>query len=130
MFDIGRVCVKIAGRDAGKTCVIVETLENGFVTIDGQTRRRKCNMRHLEPTDKVLEIKSGSDHEAVKAAFAKINVEVLDTKPKKVGERPKKQKAKKVVEEKPKAAKKKVVAKVEAPAKEPAAKDEPIEKAE
>ena len=118
MFDIGRVCVKIAGRDAGKTCVIVEQLEGGLVVIDGQTRRRKCNVRHLEPTTQVLEIKTGSDHAAVKAAFAKMNVDVLETKPKTAGKKPTKEKAKKVVAEKPKKAEKKEPA----PVKEPAAK--------
>lgn len=110
MFDIGRVCVKIAGRDAGQKCVIVQKLDAGFVMVDGQTRRRKCNVRHLEPTAQVLEIKDGADHAAVKAAFAKVNVEVLETKPKKVGPRPQKQKAKKVVEDKPKKAEKKEAA--------------------
>jgi len=48
---IGRVCMKIAGRDAGKIGVIVDTLENGFVLIDGAVRRRKCNVMHLEFLD-------------------------------------------------------------------------------
>lgn len=38
-MEIGRVCIKIAGRDAGMKCVVVEQLDNNFVLIDGQTRR-------------------------------------------------------------------------------------------
>ena len=28
MIDVGRVCVKIAGRDAGKKAVVVEKIED------------------------------------------------------------------------------------------------------
>ena len=41
MIDVGRVCVKIAGRDAGKKAVVVEKIDSNFVLIDGQTRRRR-----------------------------------------------------------------------------------------
>ena len=47
MFNIGRVCVKLAGRDAGQKCVIVEILDEKTVLIDGMTRRRKCNKLHF-----------------------------------------------------------------------------------
>jgi len=43
----GRICVKTAGRDAGLKCVIVDVLDDKFVLIDGETRRRKCNILHL-----------------------------------------------------------------------------------
>ncbi len=69
LFTIGRVCIKLAGRDAGKYCVIVADEGNGYVTIDGQTRRRKCNVHHLEPTSKTVAIASGADHKAVVAAL-------------------------------------------------------------
>ena len=49
MFEIGRLCVKIAGRDAGLKCLVVEVIDDNYVLIDGQTRRRKCNIKHLEP---------------------------------------------------------------------------------
>ena len=62
MFTVGRICVKIAGRDAGKQCVIVEAYDDGTVLVDGQTRRRKCNVRHLEPTERTVELKSGATH--------------------------------------------------------------------
>jgi|SRR3989338_8812064 len=68
MFDIGRICMKIAGRDAGKYCVIVEVLDSNMVLIDGQTRRRKCNIKHLEPLDKSVKISKAASHsQAVKA---------------------------------------------------------------
>ena len=41
MIEVGRLCVKIAGRDAGKKCVITELIDEKLVMIDGETRRRK-----------------------------------------------------------------------------------------
>jgi len=52
MYEIGRICIKIAGRDAGRECVIVDVLKDKFMLIDGNVRRRKCNVIHLEPTKK------------------------------------------------------------------------------
>ncbi len=70
MFEVGRVCVKIAGRDAGKTCVVVETHDNGFVTVDGHTRRRKVNSKHLEPLNKVIKVKKSAKAEDLKKELA------------------------------------------------------------
>ena len=53
-------CVKIAGRDAGGRAVIVDVLDDNFVLIDGGVRRRKCNIIHLEPSDKKIDIKKFS----------------------------------------------------------------------
>jgi large subunit ribosomal protein L14e len=88
MMDVGRLCMKVAGRDAGKTCVIVDVLDKNTVLIDGQTRRRKCNLFHLEPLREVLKIKKGCSHEEVVAAFKKLGLEVLATKPRKAGSKP------------------------------------------
>ena len=57
IYEIGRVCVKIAGRDAGRKCVVVEAVDDKFVTVDGNVRRKKVNIKHLEPLADVLEIK-------------------------------------------------------------------------
>jgi ribosomal protein L34E len=53
----GVVCMKLAGRDAGKLCVITEVVDKQFVKIDGFTRPRKVNNNHLEPTGKVIDVK-------------------------------------------------------------------------
>lgn len=88
MIDVGRVCIKTSGRDAGMLCVIIEKIDDNFVTIDGETRRRKCNIKHLEPVDTVLDIKKG-DHKEVKNLFEKeLKITILDTKPKEKKERP------------------------------------------
>lgn len=90
MISIGRICVKIAGRDAGKRCVIVDILDGPFVLIDGETRRRKCNIMHLEPLEQKIDIKKGASHEEVKDIFTKMGITVLETKPKAKTVRPRK----------------------------------------
>ncbi|HLD80077.1 MAG TPA: 50S ribosomal protein L14e [Candidatus Nanoarchaeia archaeon] len=109
IFEVGRLCVKIAGRDAGRTCVVVEAMSNGYVVVDGDVRRKKVNVKHLEPLDKTVSVKSKASSADVKKAFEKEGLSVWETTPKKFAERPKKMKAKKaapVVEKaKPKKAK-------------------------
>jgi len=96
MFDTGRVCVKIAGRDAGKTCVIIKKIDNVFVMIDGETRRRKCNLKHLEPLDKTLNVNEDASHKEVITLFKeKLKIEIKETKPKKAKSRQRKQHIKK-----------------------------------
>ncbi len=75
LYDLGRICVKVAGREAGSYCVIVEKKEDNYVIITGPKeltgiRRRSCNVRHLEPLETVLQIKSGADDPAVEKAIA------------------------------------------------------------
>ncbi len=79
-MEIGRVCVKIAGRDAGTRCVIVKVLDNTFVMIDGEARARKCNMRHLEPTATLLEISEGASHAKVISALKDAGIEPKEWK--------------------------------------------------
>jgi large subunit ribosomal protein L14e len=88
MFEIGRLCIKLAGRDATKKCVVVDIIDDRFVLIDGETRRRKCNVLHLEPLMEKLAIKKGASESDVKSAFKKIGIEIAETKPKQAGERP------------------------------------------
>ncbi len=119
-MEVGRICVKIAGRDAGKKCVIVDILDDTFVLIDGGTRRRKCNMSHLEPLEDLVDLRKGASHETVKEAFSKLGLPVWDKKKKTPAAKPsKKRKAK------PKAApvKKKAVKKKAAQKAEPKAAD-------
>ncbi|VVB80889.1 50S ribosomal protein L14e [uncultured archaeon] len=82
MFGIGRICVKIAGRDAGMKCVVVDVLDKNFVLIDGQTRRRKCNMSHLEPLAQKISIEKGASHEHIVAALKDVGIEVVERKTK------------------------------------------------
>jgi|APSaa5957512622_1039677.scaffolds.fasta_scaffold00091_13 large subunit ribosomal protein L14e len=121
----GQMCVKLAGRDAGKKCVIVEVLDKNFVTIDGNVRRRKCNKIHLIPLKETIDIKKKASHSDVIGAFKKLKLDVWETKPKKATERPKKIRKGKTAEEK--AAQKKV--KKEKYAKEMPEKESKLEAA-
>ncbi len=73
VFDVGRVCVKIAGREAGRKCVVVDIIDDNFVLVTGPkaltgVKRRRANVRHLEPTPHRVDIPRGaSDDEVVKA---------------------------------------------------------------
>lgn len=72
-IETGRVCKKLTGREAGRYCVVIDTVNEGYVMITGpreitDVRRRQCNILHLEPTDDKLDIKkSALDEEVAKA---------------------------------------------------------------
>ncbi len=88
MIEVGRLCLKLAGRDAGKTCVVVEVLDDRHVLVDGETRRRKCNILHLEPLTDTLDIKKGASHETVVKAFSQKGLTAASPKSKKAATRP------------------------------------------
>lgn len=95
-FSVGRLCIKTAGRDSDRRCVVVEAVDAKHVVIDGETRRRKVNIAHLEPLDKVFKLGIKASRNDIKVLFKKeFGIELKDTKPKKTGERPKHQKVKK-----------------------------------
>jgi large subunit ribosomal protein L14e len=74
MIEVGRVCYKIAGREAGKPCVILESAGANMVLIDGLVRRKKCNIKHLEFTSIVLPIKKGASTVEVQDALLKAKI--------------------------------------------------------
>lgn len=69
-IEVGRICVKLYGREAGRKCVIVDIIDENFVVITGPrnltgVRRRKANIDHIEPLDKKIEIPKGAEDETV-----------------------------------------------------------------
>jgi len=92
LFDVGRVCVKIAGRDAGKKCVVVDVVDSAYVLVDGETRRKKVNTKHLEPLAEIIDVQAGASHDAIKSAFKKLGLEVADHKSRAANAKPVKQK--------------------------------------
>lgn len=73
-FDIGRICIKTMGREAGKKCVIVDIIDDRFVLITGPkdvsgVKRRRANVKHLEPTPHRISIRRGATDEEVKKAL-------------------------------------------------------------
>jgi large subunit ribosomal protein L14e len=81
MIEVGRLCLKTAGRDAGRHCVIVKCVDDNYVLVDGQTRRRKCNISHLEPLQKKISLKEEAAHSEVVKELKKLNI-VVDEKKK------------------------------------------------
>ena len=76
IYDIGRLCVKTLGREAGHYCVIVDIIDKNYLLIDGiKVRRRRVNYKHIEPIAETIEIKKGASHEEVEAAVKKAKLE-------------------------------------------------------
>jgi large subunit ribosomal protein L14e len=70
VYDIGRLCVKTMGREAGHYCVIVDVIDKNYLLIDGlKVRRRRVNYKHIEPIAETIDIKKGAKHEDVEAAI-------------------------------------------------------------
>lgn len=79
-IEVGRVCVKIAGREAGRKCVIVDIIDRNFVLVTGPqevtgVKRRRANINHIEPTEKRVNIKRGNNDEEIMEA---LDEETLD----------------------------------------------------
>ncbi len=76
IYDIGQVCVKTMGREAGKYCIVVDIIDKNYILVDGLgIRRRRVNYRHIEPIADTIEIKKGASHENVEAAIKKAKLE-------------------------------------------------------
>lgn len=72
-IEVGRICVKIRGREAGRKCVIVGIIDQNYVLVTGPksltgVRRRRVNINHVEPLDRKIDIRpEASDEEVLKA---------------------------------------------------------------
>lgn len=90
MIEIGRACMKTAGRDAGKVVVVVDKVDDNFVIIDGNVKRKRCNVTHLEPLQDLLKIKKGASTEDVLSEMKKAKLPVIERE--KVKRKPKEKK--------------------------------------
>jgi large subunit ribosomal protein L14e len=92
---IGRVCLKIAGREAGKISVIVDKdkKNENFVIIDGDVKKRRCNFSHLKHLATVIKVSSKDDSKKIIDSLIKAGYKIeKDQKPKKVRKKPKSKK--------------------------------------
>ena len=50
LIEVGRLCIKKFGRDAGSRAVITKVIDKNFVNIitTERPKERKCNVKHLE----------------------------------------------------------------------------------
>jgi len=73
-IEVGRICVKLYGREAGRKCVIVDIIDENFVLITGPkqvsgVKRRRVNIDHIEVLDKKIDIEKGASDEQVLEAL-------------------------------------------------------------
>ena len=78
-IEIGRICLKTAGKEAGRKCVIVDIIDEykrskNFVLVTGPksisgVKRRRANIKHLIPTDRKVNISKGATDEEVYKAL-------------------------------------------------------------
>ena len=64
-IDIGRVCMKLQGREKGKKCVILDVIDRNFVVVAGPgVKRRRVNMDHILALDEIVNVqRDASDAE-------------------------------------------------------------------
>ena len=69
-IEIGRICVKQAGRENGKKCVVIDVMDKSFVLVTGPkkvtgVKRRRVNINHVMPLQDKIEVKRGASDEEV-----------------------------------------------------------------
>lgn len=79
-FQIGQVCEKLSGKERGSICVVISIEGNNLVTIDGNVRRRKCNVQHLKPLNKILSIKANEKTDKIKELMKQEGFDIIGKK--------------------------------------------------
>ena len=69
-IEVGRICVKQAGREIGKKCVVIDVMDKSFVLVTGPKKvtgikRRRVNINHVMPLQDKVEVKRGASDEEV-----------------------------------------------------------------
>lgn len=69
-IEVGRICVKQAGRENGKKCVVIDVMDKSFVLVTGPkkltgVKRRRVNLNHVAPLEDKIEIKRGASDDEV-----------------------------------------------------------------
>nr|4V4N_A5 Chain A5, 50S ribosomal protein L14E [Methanocaldococcus jannaschii]4V4N_AK Chain AK, 50S ribosomal protein L14E [Methanocaldococcus jannaschii] len=77
-IDVGRIAVVIAGRRAGQKVVVVDIIDKNFVLVTGaglnKVKRRRMNIKHIEPLPQKIDIPRGASDEEVRAALEKAGI--------------------------------------------------------
>ena len=132
MIEVGRVCIKTAGREAGSYCTVVKKIDVNFVMVAGPksltgVKRRRCNVVHLEPLTIKLHINADATDAEIQKEYEKAGIlekvktaapvpqERKQLQPVKKAEKPVEVKEEKAAEQKPakKTAKKEAAEKAE-----------------
>jgi len=65
-MEIGQLCIKTKGREAGRKVVVLSAAKEGKVLIDGdKIKRKECNVLHLFPLKDKIKIGKDAKHEDV-----------------------------------------------------------------
>ncbi len=70
-IDVGMICIKTVGKEAGKKCVVMDIIDKNFAIITGPkevtgVKRRRVGIKHLLLTGEAVDVKEGmSDEELV-----------------------------------------------------------------
>ena len=69
-IEVGRICVKQAGRENGKKCIVIDVMDKSFVLVTGPkkvtgVKRRRVNINHVMPLQEKIEVKRGASDEEV-----------------------------------------------------------------
>lgn len=86
VIEVGRICVKTVGREAGRKCIVVNVINDNFALITGPkpisgVRRRRVNIKHIEPTPYKLNIVRGASDEEVAKAIEEAGLRRFFEKP-------------------------------------------------
>jgi len=69
-IEVGRICVKQFGREAGRKCVVIDVMDKSFVLVTGPkkvtgVKRRRVNISHIEPLQVKVDVTRGASDEEV-----------------------------------------------------------------
>ncbi len=69
-IEVGRICLKQAGRETGKKCVIIDVMDKSFVLVTGPkkvtgVKRRRVNINHITPLQDKINVTRGASDEEV-----------------------------------------------------------------
>jgi large subunit ribosomal protein L14e len=81
-IEVGKICVKQVGREQGKKCVIVDTMDKSFLLVTGPksltgVKRRRVNLNHVTILDDKVDFRRGASDEEISQvleAAGKINL--------------------------------------------------------
>ncbi len=90
LIEVGRVCIKTAGHEAGEKCIVIDNAGDGFAIVVGpRVKKRRCNIKHLEILPHKIDIKKGAaEKEAVDALLKAGLISEMDLKQRPTGYTP------------------------------------------
>lgn len=85
-IDVGMICIKTFGKEAGKKCVVMDMIDKNFSIVTGPKevtgiKRRRVSIKHLLLTGEAVDVKEGmSDEELVSVLKKSGKLEFMKSK--------------------------------------------------